>query len=500
MHIVQITSEIAPAAKVGGLSDVVLGLSRELLRQGHQVEVLLPDYAALKRDEIDKWEPNHSQVSIFLDDQFRSVSVGRGLVRDVPVWFIGAPEGYSFLDHDSVYGGADELLRFLSFSRGALDWLLFQHSEPDIIHSHDWPTAVVPVLLREVFTDTPLGRSKTLFSLHNVDYQGRCSKEDLHRIGLDGRTLLHPERLQDNQWEEAINLMKGGIVFSDGCNTVSPTYAEQVRTAPEGRGLELTINKHQQKFSGILNGIDYTYWNPAEDTYIDHHFSLEQMKAGDCSGKKAAKAALQRALYLPVTDAPLIACISRLIPQKGIDLMRHAVHRISELGGQFVLLGSSLNSDIQAAFEQQAVEHSRGNSVRFCLKTSERLAHQIYAAADMILVPSIFEPCGLTQMIALRYGCVPLVRKTGGLADTVHDVETSIRPLSERNGFSFEHADIGGVNWALDRSIKMYREKPQKWKQLVINGMRQDHSWNRSVRGYMERYQGILGHLPVQIK
>lgn len=491
MHIIHISSEIAPVAKVGGLADVVLGLSREHVAQGHTVEVVLPNYDCLLQREIDDYAACPETFQTFYDGSWHQICYCTGNVKGVSTFFIDAFPPKSFFHRNLIYGSSDDIDRFTYFSRAALQFLLSTKRTPDVIHLHDWPTALVAPLLRELYAHETLSQAKIVLTIHNMEYQGQCSPEHLDKVGLKGLELMHTGKLSDNARPELVNLLKGGIVYCDCLTTVSPSYAKEILTPAYGCGLDTTILQYKNKFKGILNGIDYSYWNPENDPLLTEHFSLEQLSRDHWDGKDRAKRDLQERLNLTVERRPLIGCVARLVPQKGIHLLEHAIVHTQILGGQFVLLGTSPSASIQAQFERIKMANASNRNLHMCLRTSEELAHQIFAGCDMILVPSIFEPCGLTQMIAMRYGAVPIVRRTGGLADTVFDVETSKKPVSVTNGFTFDDADFGGINWGIDRAVAWWRDTPERWRQLIIKGMSQDYSWKRSAHEYLTAYSNI---------
>ncbi|MDP1836700.1 MAG: glycogen synthase [Chlamydiales bacterium] len=492
MHIVHISSELAPVAKVGGLADVVLGLSREHVSQGHSVQIILPKYDCLHQRDIKNFKVLPETFEVYYDGVEHTVQAWSGTVQDVPTYFIEGFAPKSFFNRNLIYGSSDDIDRFTYFARAALDFLNQTERVPDIIHLHDWPTALVAPLLREAFADRPIADAKIVLTIHNIEYQGQCAPEHLDRVGLPGVELMHSGKLSDNYRPDLVNLLKGGIVYSDFFTTVSPTYAQEILTPAQGRGLENTIQQFANKFAGILNGIDYSYWDPEKDPLLTEHYSYEQLAKHNWEGKERAKKDLQERLNLIVERRPLIGCVSRLVPQKGIHLLEHAMVHTQLLGGQFVLLGTSPSASIQAQFERIKLANATNRNLHLCLRTSEELAHQIFAGCDMILVPSVFEPCGLTQMIAMRYGAVPLVRRTGGLADTVFDIETSKMPEEITNGFTFDDADFSGVNWGIDRAVALWRDTPERWRHLIVKGMKQDYSWTRSANQYLEVYSNII--------
>ncbi|XP_047165476.1 probable starch synthase 4, chloroplastic/amyloplastic isoform X3 [Vigna umbellata] len=337
----------------------------------------------------------------------------------------------------------------------------------------------------EIFVHKGLNSARICFTCHNFEYQGTAAASELDSCGLVSQNLNQSDKMQDNSARDRVNSVKGGIVFSNIVTTVSPTYAQEVRTAEGGHGLHSTLSSHSRKFIGILNGIDTDAWNPATDAFLP-----VQYNATDLQGKLENKQALRRKLGLSSADIrkPLVGCVTRLVPQKGIHLIRHAIYRTSELGGQFVLLGSSPVPHIQKEFEGIANHFQNHDHVRLILKYDESLSHAIYAASDMFIIPSIFEPCGLTQMISMRYGTIPIVRKTGGLNDSVFDVDDDTIPSHFRNGFTFVNPDEQGLNGALVRALNLFKNNPERWKQLVQKDMNIDFSWEASSAQYEELY------------
>lgn len=295
--------------------------------------------------------------------------------------------------------------------------------------------------------------------------------------------------MQDPFLPGNLNLLKGGIEYSDFVTTVSPTYEKEIKTVEGGCGLHTLLTKHAGKLRGILNGIDYDYWNPVTDSLLPTRYSIKTVK----DGKSGNKAELRKKFGLKDSKGPLVCVISRLAAQKGPELMIHGLKKTLEKEGQFVLLGIPTTSDTTFKTLQKDLAKTKNGVIH--LEYDERLAHLTYAASDMILIPSIFEPCGLSQMIGLRYGCVPLVRFTGGLADSVFDIDTSKKPENERNGFVFDFPDNSGVDWAIDRSLKYYKDT-SKWMKLVEQGMKCDYSWSRSADGYLEIYAQLSAKKP----
>lgn len=485
LHVVHVAAEMAPVAKVGGLGDVVAGLGKALQKRGHLVEVVIPKYDCMQYELIDDLRELDVDVDSYFDGQLFRNRIWTGVVEGLPVYFIEPRHTAGFFWRGQYYGEHDDFKRFSFFSRAALELLYHAGKRPDIIHCHDWQTAFVAPLYWDIYVHKGLNSARICFTCHNFEYQGAAPASELGSCGLDVHHLNRPDRMQDNSAHDRVNPVKGAIVFSNIVTTVSPTYAQEVRTEEGGRGLSATLNSHAKKFVGILNGIDTDVWNPATDSFLKVQYSVH-----DIVGKAENKLALQRQLNLSSDDArrPLVGCITRLVPQKGVHLIRHAIFRTLELGGQFVLLGSSPVPHIQSEFEEISNQLLYHEHSRLILKYDEPLAHSIYAASDMFIIPSLFEPCGLTQMISMRYGSIPIARKTGGLNDSVFDIDDDTIPEQFRNGFTFLTADEPGINGALERAFLLYKSDGESWQKLVQKAMSIDFSWESSASMYEELY------------
>ncbi|KAF3362111.1 Glycogen synthase [Chlamydiales bacterium STE3] len=497
MHLIHIASELAPVAKVGGLADVLLGLNRELSRKKHDVDIIIPKYDCMDSDEIRDLSIYKQNVLSFYDNDWHSNTVWLGWVENLKVYFIEPHHPRYFFERGCYYGCEDDIERYLYFSRAVLDFLDQSNIHPDILHLHDWQTAIISVLYKDLFKDKNGYPTKTVFTIHNLEYQGKCASHDLNRIGLKGDSYLNPEKMQDPYQPDILNLLKGGIVYSDYITTVSKNYAWEVQTPEGGRGLDTTLREHSNKFSGILNGIDYSYWNPEVDRYLPTHYSsretpLDKKDRNTIDKKAYIKKLLRERLTLAEAHRPIVGCITRLVPQKGIEMIKHTLLHIVEKGGQFVLLGSSPIASISSEFHQLKQQFTDHPHIHLILHHQEELAHMIFAGSDMLIVPSLFEPCGLTQLIAMKYGSVPIVRKTGGLADTVFDVDYSCHKFEETNGYTFDYPDAQGIDSALDRAIKCWTENPEKWRKLMINCMNIDFSWNKSSNAYLDIYKKVI--------
>lgn len=487
MYIVQVASEIAPIAKVGGLADVMMGLNRELQAKGNKVEIIIPKYDCLELDGL-PLECRQTGVRTYFEGNWHENSIWHTTINgDQSVTLLESRHAKMFFDRGCIYGCHDDIDRFLYFSRAVLDWLSLQQETPDIIHLHDWMAAPIAFLLRQGPFKTRFEKTRTVLTIHNIAYQGQCTTQDLEKIGLPGAWYDSPSRLLED-FGPHLNLLKGGIVFSDYTTTVSPNYAHEVLTPEGGKGLQLALKENSRKFSGILNGLDVEYWDPANDPHIYFPYSVKEL-----SGKVANGVSLRDELGLEQTkDKPLVVAITRLVQQKGVQLIRYALTKAKEKGMQCVILGTTPDPEIHYEFVALEQQYAQDPDVRILLAQEEALAHKLYAASDIFFMPSLFEPCGLGQLIALRYGSIPVVRKTGGLADTVFDVDYSNRPFEETNGFCFDHADAMGVDSALDRALHLWKKDQTRWKQLVVQAMNADYSWNRSSVLYIDIYKKIM--------
>ena len=379
-------------------------------------------------------------------------------------------------------------MRFAFFSKAALEFLLQTNKRPDIIHCHDWQTGLVPVLLYEMYKYQGMDNQRVCYTIHNFKHQGIGGVKTLHATGLNRESYYFSEdRLQDNFNPFAINYMKGGIVYSNHVTTVSPHHAWEARYTDISYGLGHTLHQHQDKFSGVLNGINYDFWNPEVDKQIPHHFSK-----ADLSGKALNKKVLRNRLLLQDCNKPIISFIGRLDRQKGVHLVHHAIYYSLFKNAQFVLLGSATEQNINDHFWAEKQHLNDNPNAHLEIAFDAELAHLIYAGSDIIVVPSNFEPCGLTQMIGLKYGTIPVVRGVGGLLNTVFDRDFDTdKPAEERNGFVFYDADYSALESALGRAIDLYYKEPEEFKQLALQGMEYDYSWNLPGGEYVEIYESI---------
>lgn len=489
MYIVQIASECAPVIKAGGLGDVVYGLSRELETRGHTVEIILPKYDCMRYDQI--WGLHDAYRDLYVPWYGEAIhcSVFCGWVHGRLCFFIEPHSEDFFFDRRCYYGCNDDNMRFAFFSKAALEFLLKSNKRPDIIHCHDWQTGLVPVMLFEMYKYHGLENQRVCYTIHNFKHQGIAGADALRATGLNQEPYYFQyDRLQDNFNPFALNFMKGGIVYSNFVTTVSPHHAWEARHTEIGYGLGHTLHTYQSKFTGVLNGIDYDVWNPEVDRYIPASYNKE-----DLEGKAKNKQALRERLLLKDdNDKPIIAFIGRLDEQKGVHLVHHAIYYSLSRGAQFVLLGSATEAGINAHFWHQKQFLNDNPDVHLELGFDEELSHLIYAGADMIIVPSNYEPCGLTQMIGLRYGTVPIVRGVGGLVNTVFDRDyDQNHPPEERNGYVFYQTDHHALEFSIDRAIGLWHGNPEAFQQLAVQGMNYDYSWNHPGADYLNIYEHI---------
>jgi starch synthase len=478
LKILSLSAEVAPFAKTGGLGDVAGALPKALRALGHDVRVVLPAYRNIETDYYAgrgglKALPFALHIPV-RGNQVLQAGVFEGVLpgSDVPVYFIAHRP---LFDRDEIYGYADDAFRFAFFSRAALDLIPALQWRPDIVHAHDWHAAPAVTWLATTgqYDDRYRGLP-SLYTIHNLAHQGRAGWDVLNYLGV----LTHG--LVEEGYGE-VNFMARGIYHATLINTVSPTYAREIMTRDGGAHLERLLHFRAYDVHGILNGIDYDVWNPAADTHLAKPYTVETLDA-----KKASKRALQTRLGLPHTDAPLVAMVSRLDWQKGLDIMGEVIHRLmSALAGeaQFVVLGTGADQ-YENMFRQLATRHR--NKMVAVLAYAGDLSHLIYAGSDIFLMPSRFEPCGLGQLIAMRYGAVPVVRATGGLADTVKEMVT---------GFTFNDYNVEAFWRAIQKAAFIHNVDPTSWRAIQRNGMKADFSWEISARGYQQLFEWAIARM-----
>jgi starch synthase len=483
MRVCFVSAEYSPFAKTGGLGDVSAALTRYLARRGHDLRVFIPLHGQMELAGIDRHPVDFLQALPLRvgAHEFRyDVQTARVPATDLWVYLVDCP---ALFDRPRIYSeSADEHVRYLALTRAAFECCQRMAFAPDIVHANDWHTAFAPLLLRHAYAwDRHIfGGTRSVFTIHNIGYQGVFSAGQASDVG-PGVAIgaLHQGDLALGR----INAMRHGVLSADAVTTVSPTYAAEIRTPIGGYGLDADLRSRGDAVVGILNGVDYDEWNPATDRYIPHRYDLE-----DLTGKLLNKRALLDLLRMPAApNTPLIGMVSRLTRQKGIDLLFDTLPELlSTRDVRFVALGSG--DAPYEAFMHGLQERFPGRAT-FYSGYSEELAHMIEAAADIFLMPSLYEPCGLNQMYSMKYGTVPIVRRTGGLADSVQHFDPA---TGQGTGIVFNDFDADAVRWALTTALE-WQGWPSVWRRLVLNGMRQDFSWDRQGAEYERLYDHLIG-------
>ncbi len=481
LRICFVSSEVAPLAKTGGLADVAGALPRYLHSMQHDVRLIMPLYASIDTHALDMHPVQFlQQAPLDLGShRFRfSVFTARLPGSQLMIYLVHCPALY---ERPGIYtGAADEHLRFLLLTRAAIETCQRMGFAPQIFHCNDWHTAFAPLYLRSVYSwDRLFAATRTVLTIHNIGYQGIFAAAAASDLALGASShLLHQDDLRHGR----INSLKHGILYADVVTTVSPTYAREIRTAAYGMGLDATLRTRPDGVIGILNGVDYSEWDPRTDRFLPHQFDAQ-----DLAGKEKTKQHLLRTLKLEARKrTPLLGIVSRMTAQKGFDLLFEPLPRIlRERPLRIVILGSGETryeeffARVQQTFPAQVVYH-RGYH--------EELAHLIEAASDMFLMPSLYEPCGLNQMYSLKYGTVPIVRRTGGLADAVELYDPD---SGSGTGIVFDDYNAEGVAWALNVALDLYRKRAV-WTRIMLNGMAQDFSWEKQGARYVELYERMV--------
>lgn len=487
-----VASEVVPYAKTGGLADVVGALAIEFAKLGHDVCVILPCYRQVKSLDYQMTDyvrlsvpASHGPVEVDIQEIAAPSSrvSGPGRLRVFVVRHDQSFDRPGLYQEDGV-DYPDNCARFVLFCRTVMELLVYFNEEDrwktDLLHVHDWQAALCAVYLRSIYQpQAALLKVRSVLTIHNLGYQGLFSAEKFALTGLSPQ-LFTPAGLE---FYGAVNLLKGGLVFADLLTTVSPTYSREIQTAEYGCGLDGVIRARKHVLHGIVNGIDTEIWDPSKDPYVPVFYSLSDM-----SGKARCKTALQRELGLRQQKAPLLGVIARLTNQKGIDLVLEVIPELLELRVQVAILGTG-----DAEYEEQTCQWAGRYPERIALRNvfDEGLAHRIEAGADLFIMPSRYEPCGLSQLYSLRYGTVPVVRMTGGLADTVVNYTPRSFKENRATGFSFTDSNATSFLTCLLLALSVYRKKPD-WQRIVETGMGQDLSWARSAATYIQAFEELL--------
>ncbi len=478
LKILILSAEVVPFAKTGGLADVVGSLPKAIKELGHDVRVAMPRYGRIDREKFQLKEVL-APFPVPMDGSVMEAGILQGTIgHDVPVYMVDNAQLY---DRDGIYMYPDDAERFIFFCRAALEMLKRLDWQPNILHCNDWHTAIIPNWMKTIYADDPFfAHTATVYTIHNLAYQGIFGHRVLEIAGIDEYGFLaHPDTVDLN---EVVDFMARGIYFADVINTVSERYAQEILTPEYGEGLDPILRDRRDRLFGIINGIDVEAMNPATDQYIAVNYDASRLDK-----RVENKLALQREAGLQERrDVPLMGAISRLTDQKGFDLISEIINPLMHnLDVQFVVLGTG-DQRYHDLFRDLA--HRYPDRMGVFLTFNAPLAQRIYAGSDMFLMPSRWEPCGLGQLVAMRYGSVPVVRSTGGLADTVKDFNPT---TGEGNGFAFEAYESMALYTALVRAVENYRHR-EVWRKLMLRGMTADYSWTASARKYIDLYRRAL--------
>ncbi|MGB5346766.1 MAG: glycogen synthase GlgA [Woeseia sp.] len=474
------SAEVAPLAKTGGLADVTSALAAQLHRDGHEVRLLMPYYRSIDTAGLDVQPVDFLQsIPIRMGHRRGEFSIDTATLpgSTLKIYLLRCPELY---DRDGIYTSSDEEhLRFILLSRAAIVMCQYMQFSPDIFSCHDWHTALIPLYLKSMYRwDSLFANTRSVLTIHNIGYQGVFGSGILPDLDLgDFAGHLHQDDLGAGQ----INFMKTGLLHAHLLTTVSPTYAREIMGDEYGMGLQELLRQRSDSLVGILNGVDYGEWDPATDKHLPSNFSRQ-----DLSGKLACKLALLKDLDLAANaERPLIGIVSRLVSQKGIDLMQRVLPgMLAKRDFSLAILGNG-----EQRFEDffQRLQNHFPRRVCFYNGYNNRLSHYIEAGSDMFLMPSLYEPCGLNQMYSLKYGTVPVVRETGGLADSVEQINAQ---TGSGTGILFRNYDEAGLFWAINRGLTLFQNKPL-WQQVMQNGMAQDFSWKRQADRYVQIFRAL---------
>lgn len=483
MKIMFVSAEVAPFSKVGGLADVVGSLPKFLEKMGHEVAVFTPLHGCIDREKYGIKELENSKLTIDYSygQYFFNLKMAKMPgTENVNVFFLDNSKYFAPF-HEVYPRGIDtryEHERFIAFSHAAIEYARLLNFKPDIIHSNDWHTAMIPIYMKVNYKNDPFFKdTKNFYSIHNIAYQGQWFDDLLYFAQLDHKEVW-------NCWGVEhfgmLNWMKGAINYSDKIVVVSPNYAEEIKTYEGGQGLDWTLNHNAHKLLGILNGVDYSVFNPAADKNIEKNYDLKHIK----DKEEDKKAVLEEFGLTYKKDRPLIAVVSRLVEQKGFDLFGPVCEELKNLDADFIILGTG------AEYYEDMLRYLNDTSsnIRAKIDFCASLSNKMYAGADMFLMPSAFEPCGLSQLISLKYGTVPIVRATGGLEDTITGY-----PLEKGNGFKFWNYSPYAMMDCIRYALGVYKDK-KEWSKIVENAMKADFSWDKSAQKYVDAYKDAISN------
>ena len=486
LNILFVTSEAEPFAKTGGLADVSGALPQIIKEMGHEIRIMMPRYGSISERKFklhDVIRLREIPVPIGNTEKVGYVNSSfiSSLKAKVQVYFLANKDLFDrhgmYSDPHSKKDYQDNDERFIFFCRGVLETLKKLGWQPDIIHCNDWQTGLIPAYLKTIYKDDPFFKKvKTVFTIHNLGYQGSFPDKSFDKTGLPGSTFT-PDGVE---FYGKLNFMKAGLIYSDIITTVSEKYAEEItKSADLGSGMEGILKKRKKQLYGLLNGIDYNIWNPETDTMIEARYDSKSLEA-----KEENKKALVKRFGLEYKEGtPVIGVITRLVDQKGIDLIKEIAEDLMKMDIQFVMIGAG-EKHYHEFFEGFKKKHHKKAGIMFGM--DEEIAHMIEAGSDMYLMPSLYEPCGLNQMYSLKYGTVPIVRATGGLDDTIQDVKGA-----KGTGFKFKKYDSKELLKTVQRAVKTYKDT-KNWQKIMRNGMMKDFSWQASAKKYINLYRKLL--------
>jgi len=496
MHIIHISSEFSPIVRVGGLGDVIHGLAQEQAAMGNFVSVVLPKYDVSKFSAIKDLQIDTLDLWSFDGHTSYHNTIWSTCIGKIKVYLIEMHHPQYYFNRGCVYGSRDDVERFLYFCRTASEFLHIKKIHADIIHIHDWLTSPVAPIMKCIYQNLGFQYGAIALTIHNIKYQGQCSIHNFTRIGLKGEDFRVEDRMQDPVDPNILNLLKGGITYSDIITTVSPTYAKEIMKPEFGFHLHHTLFHLQHKVKGILNGIDTeTTWNPEHDAHLSCPFSIAVRSTKTVLEKKREnRVALYKQLNLQNSCAPLIICISRLVPQKNPHLIEKTIHYTMQQNCCFILLGKVPHAypEIHKTFTKIFQQYKSTGNIYIKLDYDEALSHQLFASASAIFIPSIFEPCGLTAMISAHYGTLPIVHGTGGLQDTVIDADNTSVPEPQRNGFCFSSLDEEEVQKTIQRAICCIKQNPRLRLSLLKSGMQRKIDWQGPAKQYQNVYEQAI--------